>query len=241
MTKQELMDKKMKLLIICPTRKRPKLLEKMLCSYNLMTDFSIDTTLVLLTDNDDNSINRKEIMKKHNCLISNRPRTTITKYINYIFETVNNEYDYFMVINDDMIFKTSAWNRVMLEIASKGMIAYPDDGNSKGVIPAAFMIPTFIAKAVGYLQMPTLIHLYGDIVWQTIMNKCNINGYCKDVLLEHNHPMFKKRDEDEVYKYTNSREMYSLDQASFREWLKEKSYDECQKVKLALQSMPKKI
>ena len=223
------------LCIICPTRYRPQVLLKMINSLINTQSKEVIKHIVVATDSDDKNQGLYQNIISDN--ISNKifERKNITYYINEIYKDNINKYHNFMVINDDFEFKTKNWDLILTQKAQEGRVAFPRDGNQDGIVPTTFCIPSFILEVTGWLQLPTLTHLYGDMVWQAIMKKCNISGYCKDVLIEHNHFLYRKSDEDEIYQYTNSKEMYSRDQEAFRYWLNHEAYEDCERIQKAIE------
>lgn len=167
-------------------------------------------------------------------IIVNTERRSITGIINDIFKD-NPGYDFYHITNDDFVYKTDGWDLIFANLLNfkGGGIAYGDDKMSKG-IPTAPFISREIAEAVGWLQMPTLKHLYGDTVWKYIGEKLNRLYYVKDVVIKHNHYMNNSAERDAVYERTNSTEMYRKDQAAYREWVKHEATNDINYVELEM-------
>lgn len=224
------------LCVICPTRNRYDRLTDMIKSYSETVDDKINTTLVIAVDSDDKTDYKKLAFENNIVLISsNQPN--ITTYINKIYNAYKGLDNFFYVINDDFLFRTYGWNALMVDKCRENYICYPNDGNNSKSFPTSFMISSKILDIVGWLQMPKLTHLCGDSVWNYIINKCNIGYYCKDVLIEHMHYLYRKSEIDDIYEKTNSKDMYVKDNESFRKWIREESEEVCKNVKMALQNM----
>lgn len=166
-----------------------------------------------------------------NCdIIVNTRVGSITNIINETFGCYP-DYKYYHVTNDDFVYKTPNWDVALMNLAGSYGIAYGDDLNGQHKLPTASVISGDIVRALGWLQLPTLHHLCGDCVWDYIGKKLKILHYNKAVIMEHEHFLYKKADKDETYEVTNSRDMYSKDNAAFRRWLETEANDDCEKIR----------
>lgn len=106
---------------------------------------------------------------------------TVTHAINHIFKS-NPNYDFYMIINDDIEFKTLLWDS---KLAKKGKITWGNDlfqGDNLCTFP---MIDGDIARALGWLQCPRINRYYGDMVWKEIGKQLGILEYIPEVVIEH--------------------------------------------------------
>lgn len=106
---------------------------------------------------------------------------TVTEAINKIF-TENISYDYFFICNDDITFNTALWD---LTLAKKGKITYGNDAIENGLDGQFLMIDGDFARAVGWLQLPTLNRYCGDVVWRYIAQQLNVLEYVPSVKITH--------------------------------------------------------
>jgi hypothetical protein len=90
-----------------------------------------------------------------------------------------------------------------------------------------------IPKALGWIQLPGLTHLCGDMVWQTIGKSLNCLYYVPSVKIEHLHFLSGKASPDD-YKVSNSKEMYKKDNETFQKWLLHDSQEDIKKVQSAM-------
>lgn len=157
---------------------------------------------------------------------------SITELINKVFN-IEWTYEYYHITNDDFIYHTDGWDMLMCD-QCKG-VSYANDLMSN--IPTAPLIDGRIARTVGWLQMPKLYHLFGDIVWQKIGQELNVLKYHKDIIIEHKHYMSRKAKKDSVYEKTNSPDMYNKDQKAYREWLKNESKEQIESIRMAMRSV----
>ena len=170
----------MKIIAICPS-KYPDKLQKMVTSFQ-STKSSAFTELIVNYDKD----------------------KTITEIFNKEFQE-NNDADFYMMLNDDIIFQTNLWDKVL---ANKGKISYGDDSIEGGLKCQFPMIDGDIVRALGWLQMPKLNKYCGDVVWRLIGEQCGILKYFHDVKIEH------QWHESQV-----DREFLINDMGKFGEWL----------------------
>jgi len=212
------------LLTICPSRSRPERLSKMLKSFN---ETSLISDLLICLDYDDPLVDEYE-ETEHTVII--QERMTITNILNKAFKDYP-DYKYYHITNDDVVYRTKDWDYRLTEILKikKGGISYGNDLLSGGANPAHPCIDGRLVRALGWLQMPTLIHLYGDTVWKHIGHSIGKLFYLQDVIIEHETWMNLKADMDEVYKRTNNADMYKKDQEAWKHWLYNNSYEDIQK------------
>lgn len=191
-------------LVICPSINRPEQLSRMVESFY---NKSILSDLIILT-----------------------AKGSITTYINQV---KYDNYKYVTITNDDFIFHTYSWDLILMEtIERKGQtgFAFGNDGSNNKELPTTCLMSTDIPKALGYIQLPELTHLCGDMVWQTLGKLCNCLYYVPQVKTEHMHYMFGKAEKRD-YVVTNSEQMYRADNAVFQEWLLHRSNEDADKIK----------
>lgn len=122
-----------------------------------------------------------ELTKSKHTDIIFSDKGTVTEAINTIFNE-NLGYDYYHITNDETEYQTPLWD---LKLAKKGKITYGNDlfqGENLCTFP---MIDGDIARAVGWLQLPTLTRYGGDVVWKFIGERLRILEYVPDVVIEH--------------------------------------------------------
>lgn len=161
---------------------------------------------------------------------------SITKFINQGFDS-NPYYKYYHITNDDFIYHTEGWDeRFRQRLKYKPGVCCANDLYLKGVLPVAPFISGNIVRCLGWLQMPKLYHLCGDVVWKIIGERIDSYHYFSDIVIEHNHPFRqdKKIEKDDVFNKTNSRLMYKKDHEALREWIAGESYEQIEKIKTEL-------
>lgn len=167
-------------------------------------------------------------------LIMLTKKESITNLINAV--RINN-YDYISVTNDDFIYHTLGWDAILIntiELKKGYGIAFGNDGNNNTELPTTAVMSTILFKALGWVQLPTLQHLCGDMVWQYLGKQLNCLYYNPNVHIEHQHFMFKKSNKDGVYERTNSKEMYIKDNEAFRHWVRNESIEDIDRIRQAV-------
>lgn len=119
---------------------------------------------------------------KENSIVVINKKDSITKIFNETFEKYS-DYDFYHLMNDDCIYETPLWD---IKLAKKGKICYGDDLLQGENLPTFPMIDGDIARALGWLQMPTLERYCGDVVLGFIGKQLNILEYHPEVTIRHN-------------------------------------------------------
>jgi len=219
-----------KLLVIVPTRGRPKMLKKFIQSFEKTA--SRDTTVLFYLDDNDPELQRyRQHIKPYPYMIGKQK--TITEIFNGIATESFPDMDYYMPCNDDFIFHTKNWDLKLMDVIKKNTgsgIAFGDDKIQGQNMCTTSVISGDIVRAVGYLQMPSLTHLCGDNVWYTIGRGINRLYYLPEVVIEHNHFMNEKVEKDKIYEYTNSQSMYDRDGAALKRWVKDSAKNDVSKI-----------
>ncbi len=221
-----------RLLVICPSRGRPAALARMIESFK---ETSTESTLVVLLDNDDPKLTEYQDTIKDTAYTI-EPRRSITDIINERFQSQKNEYEFFSVSNDDFIYRTSNWDTKLIEtIEKRGPgIAYGNDLLAGEVIPTTSIVSSQIVKALGWLQMPRLKHLFNDNVFKYLGQKCRCLYYMPEVIIEHMHFFNGKAEKDLTYEISNSMMMYKHDEEAFMEWVNKDAPNDVIKVRSAI-------
>lgn len=224
------------LLVICPTRQRIGKVKKMLKSY--LSTASKEAGLLFCLDADDPDLDHyRGLFNQYSVAYTVNPRMDITQIFNFTFRELPN-YKYYSQTNDDFIYETNHWDRLLIDVLNEDLngtgIVFGNDGIQGENLPTTSIVSGNIVRALGWLQMPRLVHLFGDNVWKTIGSAINRLVYVEDVIIKHAHPIADKEQEDEIFKITNSKEMYQTDGKAFEVWLQVKAKDDITKVMRAI-------
>lgn len=122
-------------------------------------------------------------VSKHSDIIINTEIGSITQIYNRIFND-NQDYDFYFLANDDILFKTPLWD---LSLAKKGKITYGNDGIQGENLCTFPMIDGNIARTLGWLVLPTLgpKAICGDNVWMVMGQALKILEYVPSIKIQH--------------------------------------------------------
>lgn len=177
-----------RLLLSCPSRGRPQKIKEMLDSYYKTK--SAGTDLVIYLDDDDPKLAEYDL---HGSKIWVLPRMHVAQIHNWIAKQYP-EYDYYMPINDDVIFRTKGWDKILIdEIKVKGDgwgISYGNDlcGNISHELPTFGMLSANIVNTLGYVYPKELLALFGDTYLLDLGRAIGKIFYCASVTIEHQRP-----------------------------------------------------
>jgi hypothetical protein len=119
------------------------------------------------------------------------------------------------LLADDLIPRTKHWDQKLIEAAGDSRLAYGDDGFMGEGLATHPVIGGELARAIGWLVLPGVLHSFVDTALFTIALRAKRLVYLPEVKVEHMHPLAKKAPEDEIHRF---RETYVPDQAVFYRW-----------------------
>ncbi len=182
-----------RVLLTCPTRGRPELLENMLKSF--YETRSENTDILICIDDDDLCLEEyhKMLYGKQQYYI--QPRQNVAQIHNFLVRE-NPGYDFYMPINDDITFLTKDWDKKLISaIKERGDgfgIVYGDDmtGNDKFELPTFGMVSANIVNTLGYFYPLELKMMFGDTFLLDIGRAIGKLFYCPNVKIKHSPPGF---------------------------------------------------
>jgi hypothetical protein len=205
----------MRIFTICPSRERPNTAKRMFDSFSAT---SVQSEIIFYLDTDDPTLkDYQALIPPENIAI--QERMTTTKIINSAFYNSPNK-EFYHITNDDFVYHTPGWdNQLLITAGDYGDgIFYGNDTMRNGNLCVAPVISGAIVRALGWLQMPTLTHLFGDDVWMEIGRSLNALYYHENVIIEHRHWNNKKAPIDDGYRRVNSSHMFEIDGYAFKNW-----------------------
>ena len=122
---------------------------------------------------------------------------------------------------DDLIPRTDRWDARLIEAAGSSRLAYADDGKWGHELATHPVVGGDLARAIGWLVLPTVLHSFVDTALFAIAMRSNRLAYLPDVKVEHMHPLAHdqhgrpKAEMDDTYRFP---ETYIPDQAAFYKW-----------------------
>ncbi len=222
------------LLVICPTKERPQICERMIKSFD--KNSSSFAKLFFFIDHDDKYFNEYiNLFDSTGHKFCIRGLKSLCEMYNHIVKTLNT-FQFYSETNDDFVYHTKDWDRILINKLKekKGGIAYGDDRYGGSNLPTTSIISGEIIQAVGWIHMPTLDYLCNDVIWREIGHRLNRLYYMPEVKIEHMHPLAGKAEKDDTFKRTNSEKSYTRGHKAFREWKALQMNNDIQKIKEAL-------
>lgn len=215
----------MSLLVLCPSKGRPAAAFETWQSF-VATRRLIDTQLVFVL-NDDEDVSEYHV-----------PYVTVPRR-EWMNEVLQSAVDRLLAeeapsilgfIGDDNRFRTDGWDQRVTEVLAHGGYAYAWD-LARNDIPTHVFVTTSIVRALGYFGLRNARHLYIDNAWKVLGEGAGCLYYMPDVIIEHLHPFFGKGQMDDIYRASNSEEMYSHDREVFVNWLNNGAEQDVAKVR----------
>jgi hypothetical protein len=198
-----------RLLVIVPSRKRPKACAELLTEF-LKT--SEDAEIIFGLDDDDKSQFPTEVLEAAEI----NPRLRMGGTLNLLAKKYADKYDYLGFMGDDHRPRTQGWDRILCDaIGEKPGVAYGDDLLQGANLPTAVVLSSSIVRKIGYMVPPTLIHMYMDNFWRDFGDKLGNLVYRADVVIEHLHYLAGKAINDLQYQEVNNASVYENDRIAY--------------------------
>jgi hypothetical protein len=205
-----------KLLMICPSYKRPDRIREMIDSFN-STKSNFTELFVYCSSN---GLSGYKDSLKDIKYISDDKRY-MTEILNHVFNINPNE-QYYGFVHDDHIFRTNKWDEKMISNIDGIGVSYPNDLWPDSCVKwrhaSCFIMSGEIPRCLGYILHPKFKHIGTDTSIRDLCEALGIYHYCSDVIVEHMHYNIGKADNDESYKYVYSDESCREGDKIYRWW-----------------------
>lgn len=219
--------------VLCPSRMRPKGLERAFNSWKLN---SVSSDIIFGFQDSDPSLNDNiDIVKPCPFLILGD--IGLAAKVNYLCSALTG-YDAYMVFNDDLIVHTPGWDKLLLDklddLESKSKhrlwILHWRDGIQDGNLCQGFSTKELLSITNSFFPIGYMRHLFVDNYYKFIGESCGILHYVPEVFIEHLHYTAGKSQLDDNYRQTNSIEAYNRDGEAFRKWVEQNGEDLVSKI-----------
>jgi glycosyltransferase involved in cell wall biosynthesis len=180
---------KEKILWICPSRKRPERLERLIKSWkNTTTNLS---DLLVVIDSDDDSY--QELIKKYPEVIWEITDPVFGSFLHLINSKAvkySTEYQYIGFMEDDIVFETSGYEsrfiKKLKELGKTGIV-HAKDGIDKRKFVSIPVVDSYIIRTLGWFAPPCLKSLWADNFWREMATAVGTYYKFEDVVIKHYH------------------------------------------------------
>lgn len=199
--------------ILCPTRGRPKLFERMLRSIHSTIASHRNIEILIYLDHDDPRLSSYDAIIDY----GDRPKyrmyapslddgkaRTVGEAWNILAHAAVGEY--LLMGNDDHVYMTPHWDQKLLDILSERMpkdgifVAWVDDKTGKAARRCAFpIVSRKWYETLGYFTPECFNFLYHDTWIWDVGKRLDRTFYIPEVVIEHRHFAFKKAEYDDTY------------------------------------------
>lgn len=218
----------MKICFVFPSRSRPIKFFKSLNNIREMSE-SDNYFIIAKLDEDDESVNTNPIREK---LKKDYPEVTVKWGISYNkVHAINRsmedlpECDILIIMSDDIVWDVNGFDNEIRQAFKEhfpnldGTVHFPDDhGKERTIIVSILGINLY--KRFGYLYHPDYANLFCDNEFTDVTKQLNKYVFVNKRLFTHNHPIWTKKDWDDLYRANENPETYKRDREVY---LKRKS------------------
>lgn len=192
---------KSKISILCPSRGRPEIFERMVNS--IVNNGTGRSEILVYLDEDDPQRSAYPLTLVDEVVTG--PSRGLGKIWNQLARFAKG--DLLMMANDDLVFITKEWDRRIIETINETaprddiFVAWADDGapNSAGRCTFPIVSRSWF-EVLGYLAPECFHFLWHDTWVGDIGKRLGRTMFIADVLIEHRHYAFKKANYDETYR-----------------------------------------
>lgn len=235
----------MQLLMICPTRGRPDRVKDMLKSF-YETRTGEDTKICLAVSKDDEKYQEYIDTIPNEEIITCESRYLINK-INYICCELYPNLPYYGGIDDDHIFRTKGWDKVLVDKIEEnngwGLACGNDLFNKdwhEWEHPSGLVMSGKLIRYLGYVMYPKFKHS-GIDHWQAdLFGKAECLYFVPEVIIEHCHYLVKKAEEDEGYAWVYEANNFDEGMKIYNLWRIQEMAADVANLKLAIKADKKR-
>lgn len=192
-------EKSKSIALLVPSRKRPEMLERMYASALSTAKRPDRLYLFAYIDDDDGSYESLEMPNM--CKVIG-PRVVLSQTWNRLWQEAGEVADFYGHMDDDLIFRTAGWDEQIIYSFPLDKIAFVHgtDGSEQDV--TGFGTHGFLHKnwtdSLGRLVPPYFSCDYNDTWLNDVADLIERHVLVEDVLIEHMHPVWGKREPDQT-------------------------------------------
>lgn len=204
--------------VFVPSRGRPHNIAQLIEAWQ--ATFSWYADLIVALDEDDPALPAYLALDGWNGTWASNvvgPRRRLGPTLNWLAENFPG-YDIIGFMGDDHRPRTPRWDEMIVSVLKQmgTGIVYGDDLLQHERLPTAVFMTADIAKTLGWMCAPGLIHMYLDDSWKAIGEGMGRLSYLPNIVIEHVHPEAGKAPTDAGYAEANTN--YPADGAAFEEF-----------------------
>jgi hypothetical protein len=217
------------LLVVVPSRGRPQNIQRLREAMDV-TCQGYTTLLVGLDEDDEESYPRLGNVQ----YAVRAGLRGFTAWANELAVPAVGEYRYIGALGDDCVPETPGWDVRIMEALNRQPFAYANDLyplRPHGSQVTHVFTRSEVVRALGYIGVPALTHMYVDDAWGAWGAACGIE-YLPGVIIEHLHHSSGKAPADETYR--RAEETSAQCQAAFAEYCRGELDEDVRKIKAVL-------
>ena len=193
------------ILIVLPSKGRPEKIEDFYKAWRQTTEGYSE--LITCLDDDDPTLHK---YKKHRDILYDIGYgKSMCGSLNRVFYKYPN-YKYYFIVSDDHRIRTKYWESRFMEVVEKKEgkgVAYGNDLMYGEKLATAQFVSGNILRALGYLALPGLYHMFIDNFYTSLGRRLNKLFYFPDVFIEHMHFSVGKSRTDSWYLRVNNKKV----------------------------------
>lgn len=217
------------ILIVLPSKGRPEKIEGFYETWRKTTNGLSE--VITFLDEDDPSL--KKYKKHKDITLEIGSGRSFSDACNRAFNTHPN-YKYYFIVSDDHRIRSKNWEKrftnIIEENGGKG-VSFGDDLMYGDKIASAALVSGNIFRALGFVTLPGLIHMYTDAFWTEVGRRLNKLFYFPDIIVEHLHFTVGKSPVDSIYLSVDNKIVYEHDKKVFNTWKRGKMKKDIEKIK----------
>ena len=205
--------------MIVPSRRRPHNIAALWEAWRNTTTSA--AALVVAADDDDPTLrDYEEVCGDRGIELIVGPRLRMVPTLNKVALERAPHHFALGFFGDDHRPRSHAWDqRYLDELHDLGTgFVYGDDLLAHERLPTQVAMTSDIVQTLGWMALPGLDHLWCDNVWWDLGHALNKIRYLPDVIVEHQHPLAGKAEQDAGYIEVNAPEAFERDRMTYAAW-----------------------
>jgi hypothetical protein len=230
--------------LICPTRGRPQNAARLIDRWG---HAGVCSDLIFCLDDDDPQLPAyQEVMREsrfHRGMVLwvTGPRRSLCGWTDLVAAEYAHLYEALMSIGDDHVPETEGFDLKLLDACGEGGFAYGDDGIThppgpewpeRHNLPTAWMVTTNIVRALGWMCLPGLKHMFCDAVVRDLAEAAGCRHFLPDVKVTHHHHITGRTARDQTY--IDGEASWAADEAAYRAWRRDRLQADAETVREAI-------